>query len=144
LNDPDKGAVAEIGSGGTIPCGRVLSFLRAGKELVDEAPVDNDDTIEEDEEPASVDVDEAAEPASTPPSTRRVYAGPSDPTIKDLYDRYKDGDLILQPGFQRYFIWDHTKSSRLIESVLLDVPLPSSTWRKSKTAESRSSTVNSG
>lgn len=55
---------------------------------------------------------------------RRIYTESSDPTIKGLYDRYKEGDLTLQPDFQRYFVWDTAKSSRLIESVLLDVPLP--------------------
>ena len=30
----------------------------------------------------------------------------------------------MQPDFQRYFVWDTKKSSRLIESALLDIPLP--------------------
>ncbi len=58
------------------------------------------------------------------PGKRGIFSRTSDPTVKDLYDRYKDGDLILQPDFQRHFVWDTTKSSRLIESVILDVPLP--------------------
>jgi hypothetical protein len=58
------------------------------------------------------------------PVVRRISARSSDPTLKDLYDRYCEGDLILQPDFQRYFVWDDKKSSRLIESVLLDLPLP--------------------
>src|SRR6266511_291680 len=80
------------------------------------------DTLEEDEE--TDEAEEAADQAEVTETVRRVYARPSDPPIKDLYDRFKDGDLVLQPGFQRYFIWDRTKSSRLIESVLLEVPLP--------------------
>lgn len=55
---------------------------------------------------------------------RRIITTASDPTVKGLYDRYKEGDLLLQPDFQRYFVWDGTKSSRLVESLLLDVPLP--------------------
>ena len=55
---------------------------------------------------------------------RRVYTNPSDPTIGGLYTSYKTGDLDLRPDFQRYFVWDLKKSSQLIESVLLDVPLP--------------------
>jgi hypothetical protein len=55
---------------------------------------------------------------------RHISSRSSDPTLKDLYDRYCEGDLILQPDFQRYFVWDAQKSSRLIESVLLDLPLP--------------------
>jgi DNA-binding transcriptional MerR regulator len=55
---------------------------------------------------------------------RKIFTASSDPTIKDLFDRYKEGDLTLQPDFQRQFVWDPTRSSRLIESVLLGVPLP--------------------
>ena len=57
-------------------------------------------------------------------NNRRIHTNTSDPTIKDLFDRFKDGDLVLQPDFQRYFVWDNAKSSKLVESVLLDVPLP--------------------
>lgn len=63
-------------------------------------------------------------PLTTGIELRRIVTQSSDTTIKDLRDRYKDGDLILQPDFQRYFVWDRAKSSRLIESVVLDVPLP--------------------
>jgi hypothetical protein len=38
--------------------------------------------------------------------------------------RYKAGDLVLDPIFQRRQVWDDVRSSRLIESVLLEVPLP--------------------
>jgi uncharacterized protein with ParB-like and HNH nuclease domain len=58
------------------------------------------------------------------PSKRKIYTDKSDPTIFDLYTRFKDGDLILQPDFQRQFVWDKRKSSRLIESLLLEIPLP--------------------
>jgi hypothetical protein len=74
-------------------------------------------TIEEDLQDESVVI----EPDN---NNRRIHTNTSDPTIKDLFDRFKDGDLVLQPDFQRYFVWDHAKSSKLVESVLLDVPLP--------------------
>lgn len=54
----------------------------------------------------------------------RILADQKDPEINSLYRRWKDGDLILQPDFQRQFVWDQIKSSRLIESVLLEIPLP--------------------
>jgi hypothetical protein len=59
-----------------------------------------------------------------PTSERRVYADQGDPEIESLYGKYKRGKLIVQPDFQRYFVWDAKKSSRLIESALLDIPLP--------------------
>jgi hypothetical protein len=58
------------------------------------------------------------------PGTRKIRTDKRDPLIETLWNQKKEGDLILQPEFQRYFVWDNAKSSRLIESVLLDVPLP--------------------
>ena len=36
----------------------------------------------------------------------------------------KDGDLDLSPDFQRNVVWDSFRKSRLIESILLRIPLP--------------------
>jgi len=52
------------------------------------------------------------------------FTDKGDPEIDSLYGKWKRGKLILQPEFQRRFVWDTTKSSRLIESALLDIPLP--------------------
>lgn len=54
----------------------------------------------------------------------RIYTEKGDPEIDGLYGKWKRGKLIIQPEFQRYFVWDKTKSSRLIESALLGIPLP--------------------
>lgn len=58
------------------------------------------------------------------PSKRKIFTKASDPEIISLHQKWKKGKLILQPDFQRYFVWDKKKASRLIESVLLTVPLP--------------------
>jgi hypothetical protein len=58
------------------------------------------------------------------PEGRKIYTDKGDPEIESLYGKYKRGKLVLQPDFQRYFVWDTVKSSRLIESALLDIPLP--------------------
>lgn len=58
------------------------------------------------------------------PEERKIYTDKGDPEIESLYGKYKRGRLILQPDFQRNFVWDTAKSSRLIESALLDIPLP--------------------
>jgi hypothetical protein len=44
--------------------------------------------------------------------------------IRDLHLSYSEGELDTSPAFQRGYVWDSTKASRLIESVLLHVPLP--------------------
>ena len=48
----------------------------------------------------------------------------SDPTLKSLYLDYTSGDIILQPDFQRQFVWTKKQASALIESILLDIPIP--------------------
>jgi len=55
---------------------------------------------------------------------RTIFTKQGDPEIESLYGRYKRGKLIVQPDFQRQFVWDKAKASRLIESILLDIPLP--------------------
>jgi hypothetical protein len=57
-------------------------------------------------------------------SPRRVYADQGDPEVESLYGKYKRGKLVVRPEFQRQFVWDALKSSRLIESALLEIPLP--------------------
>jgi len=55
---------------------------------------------------------------------RRVYSDKPDRSIYELYRQYQKGNLELRPEFQRLQVWDNAKSSRLIESVLLEVPIP--------------------
>lgn len=54
----------------------------------------------------------------------KIFTDQGDPEVDSLYNRWKRGKLVIQPDFQRQFVWDATKSSRLIESSLLDIPLP--------------------
>jgi len=44
--------------------------------------------------------------------------------VKDLMSDYIDGDLDPRPSFQRGYVWDKKRASRLVESILLNVPLP--------------------
>lgn len=45
-------------------------------------------------------------------------------TAVDVVRRIDQGRFVLDPDFQRGFVWDPTKQSRLIESILLRIPLP--------------------
>lgn len=45
-------------------------------------------------------------------------------SIRQLMDLIEQGDLDLAPNFQRHFVWDRTRQSLLIESILLGLPLP--------------------
>jgi hypothetical protein len=67
---------------------------------------------------------EVEQPLSIPKEARNVVWQPKDFSTKELYDMWKEGELNIQPEFQRFEVWDSTKKSRLIESALLDVPIP--------------------
>ena len=45
-------------------------------------------------------------------------------SISDLMRMVKDQDIEIAPRFQRHFVWDKTRQSRLIESIFLGLPLP--------------------
>lgn len=45
-------------------------------------------------------------------------------TAMDVVRRIEQDRFVLDPEFQRDFVWDKNKQSRLIESILLRIPLP--------------------
>lgn len=45
-------------------------------------------------------------------------------TAEDVVRRIEKGRFVLDPDFQREFVWDDKKQSRLIESILMRIPLP--------------------
>jgi Protein of unknown function DUF262 len=47
-----------------------------------------------------------------------------DKSIGDVVSMMKSEDIILDPDYQRNYIWDNKKSSLLVESILLNVPIP--------------------
>jgi hypothetical protein len=44
--------------------------------------------------------------------------------IPTLYQMMESGDIDLNPDFQRNLVWENFEKSRLIESILLRIPLP--------------------
>ncbi len=46
-------------------------------------------------------------------------------SLQQIVDLINFGDIDITPNFQRNFVWDKTRQSRLIESILLGLPLPS-------------------
>src|SRR5258708_1506340 len=45
-------------------------------------------------------------------------------SLRQVYDMMKADDIDLTPDFQRNLVWDDLRKSRLIESILLRIPLP--------------------
>lgn len=46
-------------------------------------------------------------------------------SIGELISLYRDGELDIHPEFQRFFRWNAQQKSKLIESILLGIPIPS-------------------
>lgn len=55
----------------------------------------------------------------------QVSADAMSMSVSELTNLYREGVLIIQPEFQRLFRWTTEQKSRLIESILLGIPLPS-------------------
>lgn len=86
----------------------------------DDKPLDEEvfeelDTNEDDEERPELEI---------PLNERKLLTQPFDFIVGSLDQQIKDGSLVLQDEFQRRVVWDDRKSSRLIESLLLNVPIP--------------------
>lgn len=48
----------------------------------------------------------------------------NDRSLDELARWYKDGRLTLDPEWQRNYVWSNRAASRLIESFLIDLPVP--------------------
>ncbi len=78
--------------------------------------------VENDQEQGLINIEKVVKPNFDPEQIRvdpRVY---SLPEVMRFIDK---GRINLSPDFQRYFVWKEVKKqSRLIESLLLRIPLP--------------------
>lgn len=52
-----------------------------------------------------------------------ISASPNDFNIKTLFD-FIDSGIVKIPGFQRNYVWDIKKASKLIESIIIGIPIP--------------------
>jgi hypothetical protein len=46
-------------------------------------------------------------------------------SIGEIVSMYDNREIVIDPEFQRYFRWDVGQKSKLIESILLGIPVPS-------------------
>lgn len=69
-------------------------------------------------------LEEEIESIEVPSERRKIYTELGDPEIESLHNKFQRGKLIVQPDFQRQYVWDAAKASRLIESALLGIPIP--------------------
>jgi hypothetical protein len=57
-------------------------------------------------------------------ATRSVSPDKNDRSLTELHRWFQKGRLIIDPEWQREFVWDYKRGSRLIESFLIDLPVP--------------------
>jgi hypothetical protein len=94
--------------------------------LVDDSEPNGFDADDADEQ-AWQELDTArdqAEPLDLSLEERKLVTQPYDLGVKGITDDIKRGRLRLEIEYQRKYVWDLGKASRLIESLLLNVPIP--------------------
>jgi hypothetical protein len=82
--------------------------------------------FEDDIEGLNDDVDEAeASNDEQPFNADSIRIEQQTLSLKYVYELYQDGLLIPNPGYQRQYVWeDRKRRSRLIESLMLRIPIP--------------------
>ena len=55
---------------------------------------------------------------------KQLPSNPSNKKISELYKRIKEKSLILQPDFQRKFVWSTKHKEAFIQTILMGLPFP--------------------
>lgn len=55
---------------------------------------------------------------------RKIVVDSYPMSIGEMMNLYRDGELDVHPEFQRFYRWDEEQKSKLIESILLGIPIP--------------------
>ncbi len=55
---------------------------------------------------------------------RKVLIQQYDYAVRTLMDMVVEGDLVLDPDYQRQYRWSDEKAARFIESIVLNIPVP--------------------
>lgn len=61
--------------------------------------------------------------AEFPPPERKIFTQAYDLSIATLVEQW-DQDLLIVPAIQREYVWDRGRASRLMESLMLNIPVP--------------------
>lgn len=96
-----------------------------GKVNEDELVVDQEEQCA-DQEGDDSDMAEGMDEGELNPISRfkKVILEKADRSLSELHRWYKSGRLIIDPEWQRNYVWDYAMSSKLIESFLIDIPVP--------------------
>lgn len=86
----------------------------------------NQEPISPDAAPLAEEPEAVGEPmpATKDYSVDQIKIRTESRSLVDVLRRIERGQFIMDPEFQRDFVWPEDKQSRLVESVLMRVPLP--------------------
>lgn len=59
-----------------------------------------------------------------PVEERKLRLQAYDKSVGDLVSMVRNNDIVFSPEYQRNYIWDNKKASLLVESILLNIPIP--------------------
>jgi uncharacterized protein DUF262 len=59
-----------------------------------------------------------------PQEVRKINTQAYDKSVADVVRMMNEDDINLNPEYQRNYIWDNKRASMLIESIILNVPIP--------------------
>lgn len=54
----------------------------------------------------------------------KVFTDGYEMSVGEIINLYRDGELVIDPVFQRLFRWDDDRKTRFIESIILGIPIP--------------------
>lgn len=55
---------------------------------------------------------------------QRITLDKADRSLSELHRWHTSGRIIIDPEWQRNYVWDKVRAAKLIESFLLDIPVP--------------------
>lgn len=67
---------------------------------------------------------ESAEEGDLQAEPQDIHLERSDRSLSELKRWFDEGDLVVDPEWQRNFVWNRKQSSKLVESFLLNIPVP--------------------
>ena len=81
-------------------------------------------TEERSEDGVEVEKEDESLPIEHPFNPEKISIATKSPTIDLIVSRIRENEIDLEPDFQREQMWDNVRKSRLIESLLLRIPIP--------------------
>lgn len=73
-----------------------------------------------------------ANPSIKPWDPKKIRITTKQFTLREIVGQINDDDIDLSPDFQREYVWKERQRTRLIESILLGIPLPAFYFNQSE------------